>query len=126
MRKTFDVSIDYQDTEGNITTKSYKAIPDFAARSRVEERLGSPVIIMQRIGKWDIRLLDLVVVIHSCILSSGEAVKEQEIGEALNDMGLESASDIALPLLQEWLPDVEKKTRKKTGTALVKKRTKSR
>ena len=123
MRKTFDIEITYDDD----VTETYKACPDFAARSIVEDRIGSPIIIMQRIGKMDLRLSDLVCVIYACILSGdNKKVDENKIGDALNDAGIDAAASIAMPLLLEWMP-IEKKTRKKrTSTVSRKKRTKSR
>ena len=126
MRKSFDIEITYEDDSGESSTEKYKAVPNFAARSIVEERIGAPLIIMQRIAKMDIRLTDLVCVIYACILSGdNNPVSESKIGEALNSVGIDVAAEIALPLLNEWVPIGEKKSRK-TTTVSRKKRSRSR
>lgn len=128
MRKTFDIEITYERKDGEKVTEQYKAVPNFAARSMVEERIGSPIIIMQRIGKMDIRLSDLVCVIYACVLAGNndKPVSEGVMGEAFNDLGINAAAEIALPLLNEWVPLPSEKKSVKTTTASRKKRSKSR
>jgi hypothetical protein len=103
MRKPFNIEIEYEGGNKEV----YTVTANFGARCMVEERIGSPIIIMQRIAKMDIRLKDLVCIIYCCIASAGYPVSEDEIGEAFNNLDLNAAVGIAQPILLEWMPKVK-------------------
>jgi hypothetical protein len=111
-RTTFDISITYD--EGR--EESYKVTANYAARKAVEEKVGSPLAILQRIAKQDVRLSDLVTVIHACVQAAGYSVSEDEIGEALNSVGIETSLSTAMPLLFEWMPAPQKKRKSQKRT----------
>jgi hypothetical protein len=100
MKKTFEIEIEYEGGK----KETYKVTTDFAALAMIEERT-SPVAIMQRIARVDMRMSDFVYVIYCCIVASGYDVKEHEIGDAFNQLGLDQAFKIAAPILDAYIPE---------------------
>lgn len=96
MQRTFELTLG---------KNSYRVAATFEAIMLIEDKLGKSILSVVKDIKEikDLRISTIVTVLHSCLLSSGEHLTEEQVGQQMIETGYSTCMGLAARILSSAL-----------------------